>query len=47
MDKKESIIKVAADLIKSEIRIMKYDSEYYICQDDVDPTRSQKVWYNF
>ena len=36
-DETESIIKAAADLIKSEIREMKYDSEYYpTCQDIVD-----------
>ena len=36
-DETESIIKAAADLIKSEIREMKYDSEYYpTCQDVVD-----------
>ena len=33
-DKTEWIIKGAADLIKSEIREMKYDSEY--CRDDFD-----------
>ena len=36
-DNTEWIIKAAADLIKSEIRKMKYDSDYYpTCQDDVD-----------
>ena len=33
-DKTEWIIEAAADLIKSEIREMKYDSEY--CRDDFD-----------